>query len=163
MTNKIYFLFKYTSVYLGSNVDSLELHPEVWPHGEGLPLACPSSLVSPGSLSPLCCLHHAPPPPQLSEGPCMYLCEHLTPHVQVLSTCLRNTCPLATCQVQWVPPVTVVCLQADRPGEDACVWLGSGLGADYPRDAHPFGPENSLPMGRSVTGEGPEQRSSRPS
>ena len=56
----------------------------------------------------------------------MHLHEHLIPHVQILSTCLRNACPLATCQVQWVPPLAVVFPQASRPGKNA-VDVGLGL------------------------------------
>lgn len=92
------FLVKYTSMYLnlGSSVefsDYLELHAARRLHGESPPLACPSSLPSPGSpLLPSGLL------PTLSESPCP-LGEHLTPRVQPLPIPFRHTHLLAACAV----------------------------------------------------------------
>lgn len=73
--------------------------------------------------------------PLFNKDPCMHLYGHLIPHVQALSTLLRNLHPLDTCQVQGVPTMNVLCLWKDL-GKMFVYALEVGLG--LMTSAHPF-------------------------
>lgn len=124
-------------MYLGSNVDfldSLELYAEKWLHVGGV---YPWPVPLPFPILASCPLFAAHPH---SARALVYT------RVGILSHCpgsvSRNTDPLATCQVQGVPPVMWFAFR-----KVPVYALEVGVGLNINGDNHALGPENSLPDG----------------